>query len=399
MIAHVSRWILPVSSPPIPEGAVVVEHGRIVRVGPARQVLRGFTGPVSDHGAGAILPGLVNCHTHLEFSALAGQIAPQKRWEDWLTATLSAFAALTPAAVDAGIARGIAALWNTGAVLAGEVTNTGRSWAALNAAPLDYHLFYECLGFDLLSLDDLTEAFPFFSWPEVAAEARVSAAAHAPYSVSPALFRAIKDWNAARGRPQMVHLSESRAETAFLARGGGFFRDLLKRRGRWAPGFKPPGQSPAAYLGQLGFLGPRTLTVHGVWLDRADRERLAAGRTWLILCPRANQYTGAGRPPVPELIAVGVPLALGTDSLAGNGDLNLFGEMLWLHRHFPYYPGERWLRLGTLNGARALGRQRDYGSLEPGKKAALGFIPLSGAKDFWDELFQAGAAGEWRWID
>ena len=91
-------------------------------------------------------------------------------------------------------------------------------------------------------------------------------------------------------------------------------------------------------------------------------------------------------------------LALGTDSLAGNWDLNLFGEMLWLHENFPAWPGDLWLRQGTLNGARALGRDQEFGSLTPGKQAAFGFIPLTGSRDFWGELFSAGAAGKWRWL-
>ena len=191
-----------------------------------------------------------------------------------------------------------------------------------------------------------------------------------------------------------MHLAESRAELDFLAKGNGFFRDLLKSRGRWLEDFCPPGPSPVAYLHELDFLGPRTLAVHGVWLEEPDCRLLAQSGTWLVLCPRANRYTGAGVPPVDRLLQAGVNLALGTDSLAGNWDLNLFGEMRWLHRNFPAYPGDLWLRLGTLNGAAALGRDRDLGSLEPGKQAALGFVPLTGATDdFWRELFVAGSAG------
>jgi cytosine/adenosine deaminase-related metal-dependent hydrolase len=93
-----------------------------------------------------------------------------------------------------------------------------------------------------------------------------------------------------------------------------------------------------------------------------------------------------------------VSLALGTDSLAGNHDLNLFGEMLWLHKKYRNVPEGRWLRLGTLQGARALQREYDFGSLEPGKKASLGFIPLAREKGFWEELYTRGAAGEWRWL-
>ncbi len=398
MIAHVSKWVLPVDQPPIRDGAVVVAGDRIAAVGPADEVLSGFTGLICEHGHGAILPGVVNCHVHLEFSALAGRVAPQARWEDWLDATLAAYGALAPEEVEAGIGRGIDALWQSGAVLVGEVTNTGASWPQLARGPLSYHLFYECLGFNLLERFDLPELFPFFGRPEVAAAAWVSAAAHAPYSVSAALFRAVDQWNAARQGLQTVHLAESRAELDFLAKGNGFCEGLLKRRGRWVADFQPPGVSPPAYLNSLEFLGSRTLAVHGAWLDTKDCELLASTGTWLVLCPRANRYTGAGMPPVPELLQAGVNLSLGTDSLAGNRDLNLFGEMLWLQQNYPAYPGDLWLRLGTLNGARALGREREFGSLETGKQAALGFIPLRESGEFWGELFSAGAAGKWRWL-
>jgi cytosine/adenosine deaminase-related metal-dependent hydrolase len=399
MIAHVSKWVLPVSAPPIRDGAVVVAGGRIAALGPAAEVLTGFTGLISDHGDGAILPGLVNCHVHLEFSALAGKVPPQARWEDWLEATLTAQGALSAARVEAGIGCGIEALRQSGTILVGEITNTGASWPFLAAGPLAYHLFYECLGFDLVEAFDLPEKFPWFGRPEVAAAAWVSAAAHAPYSVSAALFRAVAAWNRARSGLQSVHLAESQAETDFLASGNGFFEGLLKRRGRWVRDFQPPGTGAAAYLEGLGFLVPRTLAVHGTQLSAADCARLAGTKTWLVLCPRANRYTGAGEPPVPDLIQAGVNLCLGTDSLAGNWDLNLFGEMLWLYENFPACPGDLWLHLGTLSGARALDRELEFGSLTPGKQAALGFIPLKGGRDFWGELFANGAAGQWRWLE
>lgn len=398
MIAHVSQWVLPVSQPPIREGAVVVAGDRIQAVGPATEVLAGFRGLICNHGAGAILPGLVNCHTHLEFSALAGRIPPKERWEDWLEAALAGFAALTPEEVEAGVARGLEALWRSGTVLVGEVTNTGASWPLLESSPLSYHLFYECLGFNLLKQVNLAEAFPFFARPEVAANGRVSAGAHAPYSVSPGLFRAVGTWNGVQGRPQTVHLAESRAEVEFLSGGNSFVEALLQRRGRWVPDYEPPRLTPAAYLDSLEFLGPRTLAVHGTRLKEADCDLLRQTGTWLVLCPRANRYTGAGMPPVDALVQGRVPLALGTDSLAGNWDLNLFAEMRWLARNFPAYPGDLWLRLGTFQGARALGREKELGSLEPGKQAALGFVPLEGDRDFWRELFTAGAAGKFRWL-
>ncbi len=398
MIAHVSKWVLPVNRHPIRDGAVVVEGDRIRAVGPARKVLAGFRDLVCDHGSGAILPGLVNCHVHLEFSALAGLIPPQPVWEKWLQATLAAAGDLTAGEVAAGIVRGLGELRRGGAALVGEVSNTGASWPFLARANLAYHLFYECLGFNLLEPFELPAEFPWFADPEVEASPWVSAAAHAPYSVSPALFRAVAHWNRRGSRPQMVHLAESRNEIDFLAGGNRFFERLLKSRGRWVEGYQPPGVGPGAYLESLGFLGPRTLAVHGTRLDVAEAARLAKTGTWLVLCPRANRFTGAGTPPVARLIRAGVPLALGSDSLAGNWDLNLFAEMRWLHRNFPAYPGDLWLRLATLNGARALGREADFGSLETGKKAALLFVSLGGTGELWEDLFAEGARGKVRWL-
>jgi len=376
-----------------------VSSDGIQAVGPAAQILKGFSGPILDHGSGAILPGLVNCHVHLEFSALAGRIPPQERWQDWLELTLAAFPYVAPEEREAGIRRGIADLRGCGTALIGDISNTGESLPLLEAAALEYQLFLECLGFDLLDLNSLEDAFPFFATSQAGANPHISAAAHAPYSVSPALFRAVREWNGARQRPQSVHLGESSVESDFLLRGDGFFQGLLEKRGRWTPGFQPPEMTPTAYLRSLNFLDGHTLAVHGVWLDNADCALLARTKAWLILCPRANAYTGAGAPPVPELLQAGARLALGTDSLAGNRDLNLFGEILWLQTKYPQYHGDLWLRLGTLQGARALQRERDLGSLEPGKKAVLGFLPLSGDENFWEELYANGAAGKWQWLD
>ena len=325
MKAHVSRWVLPLSSAPINYGAVVVAGDRIKAVGPTSKVLRGFRGEICDHGLGAILPALVNCHTHLEFSALAGRVPPQERWEEWLRLTLTAASRLTPEERKEGIRRGIKALRESGAALVGDISNTGESLSLLEASALDYQLFLECLGFDLLDLKRLEDAFPLFSSTTAQENSCISAAAHAPYSVSPALFKAVKRWNRARKRPQCVHLAESEAEVEFLTQGNGFFKQLLENRGRWVPTFQPPGLSPAAYLHSLNFLGPDTLAIHGTQLKAADCAILAKTGAWVVLCPRANAYSGAGIPPVSELIDAGVPLALGTDSLAGNHDLNLFG--------------------------------------------------------------------------
>jgi len=230
---------------------------------------------------------------------------------------------------------------------------------------------------------------------------RASLAAHAPYSVAPLVLRAIR---LAVDRdpfaPCSVHLSESAEEVEFIRSGGGPWRALLEELGSWDPAWVPPGGTPVQFLDDSGFLDARVLAVHGVQMTPADLERLAVRGSTLVTCPRSNFHTGAGAPPIEDFYSAGVHVAVGTDSLASAPDLNVFAELATLRALAPTVSAGALLDSATRQGARALGFDADYGTIEPGKSARLLAITIPARTDDVEECLVSGIEPDQiRWVD
>ena len=371
MTIYRADWILPIADAPIPNGWVGVEGGLVTGVG-------------ADAGAGAIdlghvavLPALVNAHTHLELSYLKGVVPPADRFLDWIRAILAARRQF-PNPDDPVILRaaraGIEEARASGTGLVGDISNSLVTVPLLREAAMRGRVFYELLGFNT---DDpatrVSEARDRVDHIDSAeGDIRVALAPHAPYSVSPALFSAMReDLDAHPGDVSSVHLGESAEEVEFIWRGTGGWRDLLTGLGVWTDAWQAPGVSPVEYLADLGFLDSRVLAVHAVQCDGDALARLRTLGTTIVACPRSNRYVGVGDPPLEAFYATGVRVAFGTDSLASVGDLNLFGELAAARRIASRVTARQLLESATLRGARALGFGEQFGSLEPGKQAAL----------------------------
>jgi cytosine/adenosine deaminase-related metal-dependent hydrolase len=230
---------------------------------------------------------------------------------------------------------------------------------------------------------------------------RTSLAAHAPYSVAPLVFRAIRR---AIDRdpiaPCSVHVSESAEEIEFIRTGGGPWRGFLDDMNAWDPAWVPPGVSPVQFLDESGFLDSRVLAVHGVQMTAEDLQRLAARGATLVTCPRSNGHTAAGAPPLADFYASGVRVAIGTDSLASAPDLNVFAELATLRALAPSVPASALLESATRNGAGALGFDADFGTIEPGKRARLAVVSLPPRVDDVEEYLVSGIGPDQiRWLD
>jgi cytosine/adenosine deaminase-related metal-dependent hydrolase len=381
MLTFRARWVLPIAGPPVEDGWVAVAGGRIAAVGrERRRTVRAETADV-DLGRVALLPGLVNAHTHLELSYLAGAVPPAGRFTDWIRGVMALRREQPDASADAildPMREAIAALPRQGTALVGDISNTLVSVAALGEAGQPAAVFYELIRLRAADADALVAgAVDRLAALVLPPHVRVSLTPHAPYSVSPRLFQAIRRVRDRDPFGRMsVHLAESPEETELLDAGTGAWRQLLDELRAWDDTWIAPGCGTVEYLDRMRVLDDRTLAVHAVQCSRTDLDRLAALGTTVVTCPRSNRYVGVGDPPVAACYAAGVRVAVGTDSLASAPDLSVWPELGAMRRLAPEVPAARLLESATRVGADALGFGSELGTIEPGKRAALVAVPI-----------------------
>ena len=174
---------------------------------------------------------------------------------------------------------------------------------------------------------------------------------------------------------------------------------LLEELGSWNPSWVAPGATPVEYLDGCGFLHDRLLAVHGVQMTHHDLAQLAERGVTLVTCPRSNAHTGAGVPPIAEFYASGVRVAVGTDSLASAPDLNVFTELREMRRLAPSVPAPRLLESATREGARALGFDAEFGTIEAGKSERLIAVTVpDGFEDVEEYLVSGVQPDQIRWL-
>ncbi len=396
MTVYRASWIVPISSAPIRDGWLAVDGGRVSACGTGDPP----PGPQTDLGSVAIMPGLVNAHTHFELSWMRGRVPPAT---DGMVGWVRRMLAIRRAAGQddpAGIAAGVAEARAAGTALAGDVTNTLAAVPAIKAAGLAAVVFYELIGFNVADswrmASEAMEAVRKLEGDRV----RGTLAPHAPYSVSPELFRDIAREVDMRKSLSSVHAGESREEMAFLRDGKGPWRDMLRQFNSWNPKWRPPGCGPVEYLDRLGVLNGRMLVVHAVQLGASELKRVADVDATIVTCPRSNIWIGVGEPPIQRFYASGARVAIGTDSLASVGDLNLFSELAALRSIAPHAPASRLLDSATRAGAEALGFAGELGVLAARARAEVIAVTIpDGVTDVEEYLVSGVQPSQIRWLD
>ncbi len=331
---------------------------------------------VVDLGAVTIAPGLINAHTHLEISHLAGKTIGGRGFVTWLKSLVPH---LEEPPDDKALADAVNEMRSSGTVFAADMAarHAGQLAHSLQKQTFAHWLMAQHFGF---AAPDSKTPLPLtsgeISAPEIVDYDNFCRAGHAFYSTDAATLQAAKKWDQQRLRPFALHMAESCGESELLLNGRGELADFFRDAGILPLDFVAPGCSPVAYAEKLHLLDKMTLAIHCVKLDQSDIDTLARHRVNVCLCPRSNSFINVGRTPWEKLDKAGVNLCLGTDSLTSNYDLNLWHELEFLlteDKSAMDFPTG--LKMLTINPAQALAINTDYGTLEPGKIAAWSVVP------------------------
>ncbi len=370
-----ARWVLPITQPPVENGTVVESDGLIIYVGPRSGAPPGED---TDLGEAILLPGLVNTHTHLELTAMRGFLENCQftEWIDKLRQSrnevMDAEALLDSARL--GIVEGVEA----GITTYADTSSSGVVMQAMRDAGVRGIMYQEVFAPDpvnaetaIRELEDRVESLQAGQTELVT----LGVSPHAPYTVSDPLYDAAARFANSRQLPLAMHIAESEAELDLVAKGTGEFADRWKRRGI---AVSIRSRSPIALLEDRGALDRGPLLIHCVRVDADDIEIMARRRCSVAHCPASNAKFGHGIAPLLPLLAAGIRVGIGSDSVASNNRMDILDEArlsVLIHRaatrRHDAFGAHDALQLATIGGARALGLDSRVGSLEVGKDADL----------------------------
>jgi cytosine/adenosine deaminase-related metal-dependent hydrolase len=377
MNIYAASYLLPINGSPLEGGAVVVKNGRIMAVDTLAALRKSFSAPVHEFPGAVLMPGLVNAHTHLELTHFpiwlkksGADTTAHYSYVDWIMKVIQVKRQIGHDELCASLLEGFRLSIQNGTTMVGDILSARQLISLYNNAHVSGRLYLECIGHDearyktvLESLEHDIKLIPANLLPGISP--------HSPFTVSATLLQALLAFARSNTMPVTMHLAESVEESLFFLNSTGRIADTLYPFVGWDEYLPPPmGTTATKWLEHFSALSADFLAVHGVQLSPADIELLKKRAASVVLAPRSNHNLAVGKAPVTELLQAGIPLALGTDSLASNDSLSLWDEMRFLLDEFPQsFTPAGVVRMATIGGARAIQCDREAGTLETGKRA------------------------------
>jgi cytosine/adenosine deaminase-related metal-dependent hydrolase len=387
---YCARWILPISSPQIADGAIAVEGEQIISVGSRAALARQFPqATVREFAESAIIPGLINAHSHLELTAMRGFLEKEENdFFAWLKKlTIARLERMTPDDLYVSAAWGACEAVRAGITCVADASDSAfESMKALREVGMRGIVFQESFGPDPRlakeNFEKLRAKVARLREFETSL-VKCGVSPHAPYTVCAPQLELISRFAIEDRLPLMMHAAETTMEASLLREGIGPFADGLKSRDiEWTT----PGVSTIQYLNDHGVLAARPLLAHCIHIDDADIETMRQTETRVAHCPKSNAKLGHGRAPVVKLLNSGIAVGLGSDSVASNNTCDLLEEARfalllarsaavaenWDRRLSP----DEFLRTATSGGAQALGLEGQIGEIRQGLQADFAVVSL-----------------------
>ncbi|MEZ6057940.1 MAG: amidohydrolase family protein [Planctomycetaceae bacterium] len=384
-----ARWVIPGDGRVLSPGCIELDDGVVSDLyeSPSRQLSASDRRreQVVDLGDAAIIPALINAHTHLEFSDLASPVTPACPFAAWIRQVIATRRRRVHSIQEA-VQQGWAEVCRAGGGFVGEICTDNSAADELQRVGCEGVIFRELLGLSDEAIEKQMEFARQFLQGSVFGpgiqeppdpKARIlkrGLSPHAPYSVHPELFVQLIEFACETSVPVAMHLAETTEELQLLTDRSGPLVDLFEEMGLWRPQLFEASRRPKHYLDQLAET-TRALVVHGNYLDESELRMLVEQKSMtLVYCPRTHHQFGHRDHPWLKLRKAGGRVVIGTDSRASNPDLNLFAELQWLHSRHPEVAPLQYLKMVTVDAATALGLPAETGSLFVGMVPRLAVV-------------------------
>lgn len=387
-----ARWIIPMSAPPMEEGGVIVDHGKIIAVGRSRELKKKYSATIDhDLGEAILMPGLINAHTHLDYTMMKNQLEPRNNFTAWIQGLNKIKFSLQPEEVIAAMIQGMGELQKWGCTAVANIVAFPEVLEKLPFSSLRLWHLIEIMDIrgPQQGEERIRVAEKFFEEkPKIGNDPKIKfgISPHAPQTTSQGLYRASIQLAQQYQIPFCTHLSESEEEFEMFTQGTGMLFDFLKKfgRDRSDTGF----QTPVQALLKNDLLPRGAMLVHMNCLTEKDRELLVqhSDDFFVVHCPKTHHFFDRPLFDWKFFYDHQYRLSLGTDSLASNDKLNLFSEMQLFAKTAPALAPEEILKMVTLHPAEAIGMKGKLGELSPGAFADMIAIPFKGKLN---DLFQA----------
>ena len=382
-----AHWVLPIVSPPIRDGAVVIDDNNVVAVGSRTEIETAFPHAASeDFGAAAILPGLINAHSHLELTVMRGLLEREEHdFFAWLRKLTVARLKMSDEDLFVSAACGAMEAARAGVTCLGDSSSfAAHSMRAITEVGLRAIVYQESFGPDPKLAEENVgklRAQLDMMRPRETSLARAGVSPHAPYTVSAPQLEMISRLALEQHLPLMMHVAESQAERQLLRDGSGPFAYGLKARGiEW----RVPGKSTIRYLHECGVLGTQPLLAHCINVDDDDLRLIKAAGGGIAHCPKSNAKLGHGHAHFANFLARGINVGLGSDSVASNNVCDMLEEARFATlfaraaRANAPVSAHQALFAAALGGANALGLGHQVGALREGMQADVTIVRLDG---------------------